>query len=252
MNAKANKNSLLYRIAAVFMIVMMLLAAMPVTSAYADVTPAMNAGTGSNVNGPGSVAWTNTGNITADDANYATANLGTNATSEYLQATGYGFAIPLTATINGIQVSIMRQSSANTGGNSINDVDLNLLKAGAIAGTDRASGTDWPTTMGAANYGGTADLWGTTWTPAEINAANFGVSLSAQNQSGFSNRTASVDYIQVTVTYTLAALPAATSIHQRSRNNFHRWRNKHLHSSSVWQPGSYIFLYRRTASGRNS
>ncbi len=33
-------------------------------------------GTGTNVNGPGTVAWSNSGNITADDVSYATASLG--------------------------------------------------------------------------------------------------------------------------------------------------------------------------------
>lgn len=163
-----------------------------------------NAGAGANVNGPGTGgSWTNTGNILADDTNYATVTIGTNGTSEYLQATNYGFSIPAGAVINGIQVTLARQSSSNTGGASTNDADLNLLKGGVIVGTDKAVTTDWPTTMTPTTYGGVADLWGTTWTPADINASNFGVSLSVLNQSGFSNRTASVDYIQITVTYTL-------------------------------------------------
>ncbi len=163
-----------------------------------------NAGTGANVNGPGTVSWSNPGYITVDDTNYATSVLGNSATSEYLRGTNYGFAIPSGATINGITVSIMRQSSSNTSGDSVDDVDLRLLKAGVIGGTDKAVTTDWPTSMTAASYGGVADMWGTTWTPEEINAANFGVSLSVLNESGSSGRTASVDYIQVTVTYTLA------------------------------------------------
>lgn len=190
----------LTQITAVLMIVMLMLTL--VTPAYAATAGPNNAGAGANVNGPGSIAWANPGFITADDTNYATAVLTGNATSDYIQGTNYGFAIPATATINGIQVSIMRQSSSNAAGNSINDVDLNLLKAGVIVGTDHAVGTDWPTTITAANYGGVADLWGTTWTPAEINAGGFGVSLSVLNQSGL-GRTASIDYIQVTITYTL-------------------------------------------------
>jgi len=160
-----------------------------------------NATTGANVNGPGTGgSWTNTGNLNA--AGSATVTVSTSGTSEYLQGTGYGFAIPAGSTINGIQVAINRSSSSNGGGNSLNDADLNLLKAGTIVGTDKATATDWPTSLGVANYGGAADLWGTTWTASDINAADFGVSLSALNQSSFGTRIASVDYIQVTVTYT--------------------------------------------------
>lgn len=160
-----------------------------------------NAATGANVNGPGTGgSWTNTGNLNA--AGSATVTVATSGTSEYLQGTNYGFSIPAGSTINGITVSINRSSSSNGGGNSLNDADLNLLKAGSIVGTDKATATDWPTSLGVATYGGASDLWGTTWTATDINATNFGVSLSALNQSGFSTRTASVDYIQVTVTYT--------------------------------------------------
>src|SRR5512137_757570 len=102
-----------------------------------------SAGTGTNVDGPGTIAWSNPGNITPPTgAPYATAVLTTTATSEYLQGTNYGFAIPAGQVIAGIQVSISRMSSANFGGNSINDVDLYLLKAGAIVGTNHAVATD--------------------------------------------------------------------------------------------------------------
>ncbi len=164
-----------------------------------------NAGTGTNVNGPGSDAWSNTSYITADDNNFATATVSnTNPrTSDYLQATNFGFSIPTGATINGIQVQIMRMSSSNAGGNSLNDADLYLMKAGSITGSDKATGTDWPTSMGSASYGSTSDLWGASWTAEDINNPNFGVSLSAFNQSTGDTRTASVDYIQITVTYTI-------------------------------------------------
>lgn len=178
---------------------------MLVTVALAATAGPSHAGSGAEAAGAGTIAWNNESNITADDTNYATSVLTTSATSEYLQGTNYGFAIPANATINGITVEIMRQSSANTAGFSINDVDVNLLKAGVIVGTDKASGSDWPTSMTAATYGGPADLWGTTWTPAQINASNFGVSLSVQNESFVTNRTASVDYMTITVTWSQTA-----------------------------------------------
>ena len=103
----------------------------------------------------------------------------------------------------------MRMDSS---GNGAIDADLYLLKAGAIVGTNHASATKWPTEMTAAAYGGAADLWGTTWTPAEINAAGFGLSLSALNTHPAQNRTATVDYMQITVTYTPAATPTTLTV----------------------------------------
>lgn len=147
--------------------------------------------------------WSNPGFITADDFNYATVNLADGDDSRYLRARDYGFTIPAGATINGIQVSIMRRSNSNAGNNSIDDNILRLVKSGTSVGNNYASGNDWPTSMAVANYGGPTDLWGTTWTPAEINNVNFGVALSVENESNFSNRIAYVDYIQITVYYTL-------------------------------------------------
>jgi hypothetical protein len=164
-----------------------------------------NAGTGSNVNGPGTMSWSNPGNITTAGSPYATASLTAHATSEYLEGTNYGFSIPTNATIVGIQVTINRQSSSSGGGNSVNDITVSLIKGGTITGDNKATTTDWPTSLGTASYGSASDLWGTTWTYADINASNFGVALSAYNQSSFSTRTATVDYMQISVTYTVPA-----------------------------------------------
>ncbi len=55
----------------------------------------------------------------------------------------------------------------------------------------------------------TADLWGTTWTPADINASNFGVALSVNSTN---NRIAYVDYMQISVTYTVTVVGSITSL----------------------------------------
>jgi len=158
---------------------------------------------GTSVAGIGTNNWTNPTRIIADDTQYATSTLSPGQSTRYLQGTDYDFAIPGTAIITGIGVSIMRESDANGGGNSINDVTVRLVKGGVIVGSNYALATDWPTTMTLANYGGAGNLWGTTWTPAEINAANFGAVLSVSTQATSSNRTASVDFIRITVYYTL-------------------------------------------------
>ena len=115
-----------------------------------------------------------------------------------LDLTGFfvGANIPTTAIIRGIQVEIVRKAS----GTSVDDEDLYLLKAGATTGiTDHASGTDWGTTDGTVTYGSASDLWGTTWTPAQINASNFGVRFKVGNRTT-SSRTASINRIRCKVT----------------------------------------------------
>ncbi len=175
-------------------------------SAFAVTAGPNNAGSGAEAAGPGTVAWSNEGNITVDDTNYATSNMGPGETSEYLVASNFGFAIPSNATIDGITVTIARASSANTLGFSINDSEVRLMKNGVIGGDNNATATDWPTSIGTATYGGSTDDWGQVWTPADINSSNFGVALSAFAQTILSNRTASVDYIRVSVDYSLGAI----------------------------------------------
>lgn len=71
--------------------------------------------------------------------------------------------------------------------------------AGVVIGDDLGSGTDsFP--LGALTwftYGGETNLWGTTWTAAEINASGFGASVSAYNVTG--GGSAEIDAIRITV-----------------------------------------------------
>jgi hypothetical protein len=159
-----------------------------------------DASTGANVTGTGSVAWTNAANITG--AGTAGMSIASGATTNYLQGTNYGFALPANAIINGIEVTINR-SSSGTSSPLLRDSRVSLVKGGTIQATNKAvTGTNWPGTLADAIYGGPADLWGTTWTAADINANNFGVAFSAVNNNG-NNRTATVDYMRIAVTYTV-------------------------------------------------
>ena len=119
--------------------------------------------------------------------------------TECLKTTDYGFNIPSPAEIKGIEVFIERHSSMAA---TVKDSSVKIVKGGAIIGTEHADMvTTWPTTDAVATYGNDSDLWGTTWTPAEINSSGFGASLSAVDNLN----TASVDVIQITVHYDLCA-----------------------------------------------
>jgi lipopolysaccharide export system protein LptA len=197
-----------FRAAAALIIVMLLLIALPVSVAFADQSGPRDAGDGDDVAGPGTVPWTNPDGIRSPSGEpyaYAIIPAGlTSVTTHYLQGTQYGFAIPAGSTINGIRVFISRRSSIPVGGPAIRDNIVKLVKGGAVTGTNKAlTGQDWPyVSFGTATYGDPADLWGTTWTVAEINATNFGVVLSATNPNPFFDLSATVDYMQITVNYT--------------------------------------------------
>jgi hypothetical protein len=83
------------------------------------------------------------------------------------------------------------------------DNSVRLRKNSGIVGSDRAVlGAEWPTGDTYAVYGGPTDLWGTTWTYADVNHINFAGMLSAIVQGG----TVRVDHITMTV-YTSSILP---------------------------------------------
>ncbi|MFT3911095.1 MAG: hypothetical protein QM737_16870 [Ferruginibacter sp.] len=185
-------------------------ASQPLTSGYtctatAPTTAGPNlAGAGAN-NGTGT-AWSNPGNILTDNNSYATVSGTGTAFSQALQATGFGFtnvSIPSNATIKGIQVSIGRFRSGGFSG-EIQDNSVRLLKAGTATGNNNgATSTNWPASEAVANYGSTTDLWGTTWSVAQVTASNFGVALVVDNTSGSFSRQANVDYINIAITYTV-------------------------------------------------
>ena len=170
------------------------------TGGIASVGP-LSAGTIVSDSAVGDVAWTNPGNAAASDDAKATVILTPGQTSQYLKVTNFGFNLPVGATPVGILFSYEAQGS----GNNLRDEFIRLVKGGAVVGNNYANvmlnwfeGADKARTRG-----GEADLWGTTWTRAEINASDFGVVLSCRNVHATSNRTASVDHITLTVYYSV-------------------------------------------------
>lgn len=142
-----------------------------------------------------SVAWTNPQNIEAADGNYATCLPGNGMTDDLI-GQGFGFSIPSTAVIDGILLEI--NGSALTGGVE-NYTHVFLLKNSAITGNDKATGSlaASPTTN---SFGGSSDLWGTTWTASDINNANFGA-LANFTSNGTPPGTVQIDFFRITVFY---------------------------------------------------
>lgn len=142
-------------------------------------------------------AWTNPGNITLDDGSVANASLSASDDwSPYLKGTNFGFTIPTDSTIRGIKLDINRK---NNGFPAI-DETIKLVKGGTVVGDNKASATSYPASLTVQSYGGTDDLWGTTWTYSDINSSGFGAVLSF-TQNGMSSASAAVDSYKITVYY---------------------------------------------------
>ena len=145
--------------------------------------------------------WTNPQNIADENGLNAVSVIPQkNKRSYFLQATQFGFIsglaageIPPTASISGILVQIKKK-----GTNVLIDQSVLIMKAGVTAGITRASGSQWPAALTFINHGGSSDLWGTTWTVAQITAAGFGVQVQAKSRKSGSS-TAEIDNIKITV-----------------------------------------------------
>jgi len=185
------------------------------SNAFSQCAPtgATPASTITNNSATGSLGWSNLLNGLSSNNSYISCGtlLGilASAQTNYIQSSGYGFAIPSTATVCGIEVRVERNAAGLLIGSSVTDKNVFLTKAGAQVGTNHASGAGWTGSDGTAVYGNNADLWGTTWTPAQINASNFGVLFSAQMNAGLASLflTANVDAITITVHYNAGTLP---------------------------------------------
>ena len=142
------------------------------------------------------------------------SKFGTPDVTERLDNTNFGFAIPADATIDGIEVSVDRYMDAG----GATDYFIKLFKAGTLVGNNKSTGAVWPAsdTDTYVTYGGPTDLWGTTWTEADIENTNFGVALCAQ--ATVVRTDVHVDHITITVYYTPLAVNNTPTISSATNN----------------------------------
>ena len=125
------------------------------------------------------------------------------ADTYYLKVTGFNFSIPSYASICGITVEVENRAMGLLLTAAIRDNEVRLIKNGVIrTDTNAAKGGDWGSADGYRSYGGTNNLWGTTLTPADVNASNFGVAFSASIIALIAALpSAQIDHIRMKVDY---------------------------------------------------
>lgn len=133
--------------------------------------------------------------------------------SSAISISSLGFAIPAAATVTGITATFEHKcsgsSSCSTGTSSGGKIQLTKV-AGTGQGTNKGNSTTWDTIDSTETLGSSTDLWGSTWTGTDINAAGFGLVVVVLN-SNSSTRTASIDYMALTVSYS----PSGSGSHRR-------------------------------------
>lgn len=139
--------------------------------------------------------WANPANIFADDGNNATSSFfNTIFQTQELNGATFGFNIPTQSVIDGIKLE-MEVPSSNRWDTSAGY--MRLKKAGSVVGSNKAgSATVAPNVY---TFGGATDLWGTTWTAAEVNASNFGFGAVFGMTSSPNDFAIAIDYVRITI-----------------------------------------------------
>jgi hypothetical protein len=202
-------------------------------SVFAADTGATSPGTAVSDSSEGGTVWTNPGD--ADGTDGTNATVGTfNVDTELLKATNFGFSIPTGASIDGIELTVYK----NFLGIATDDKTVKLVKGGSLVGDNKQTDTNWPTSLNdPVLYGGSTDLWGTTWAESEVNASTFGVAMSANASCiglCFPASTVQVEQIYLTVYYTEA--PSGGGAARQARKRIQQMRSAQQVSFDTEEP----------------
>ena len=188
MNTKSSTKTFFYKASAIFMISMMLLAAMPVTSVFATAIGFFSP-SAARSNGPG---WINSTNAFSSNDLYATAV----RQNKILKLSNFNITpIQGGATIDGIEVTVEGHTLGLQANVSLTSVATGSTNGAAGIKTTALNGTDSVVTLGGPN-----DTWGKSWVSSDFTNANFKVQLKTTGSRG---QTISLDHVQVKVYYTL-------------------------------------------------
>lgn len=145
--------------------------------------------------------WTDRGNALLDNGSFATVSQGNESFVCYYTFTG--LAVPGGATVVGIQLRLKGKTTANPAGTA-RLVARSTKSAASPTTYESNTGSNTSSLLTGSNtaylLGGPSSLWGTTWTPAELNAAGFGFMISGNTAGGPTDY--ALDFIEVRVFYT--------------------------------------------------
>ncbi len=138
--------------------------------------------------------WSTPSNIQTDNDSYATYN---GTTLDFLRVKTFGFTIPASSIIDGIEVVVQGNGAEAQANRRVFDAALTKdgtnIAGAAVTGLQLLQTTDSDIAVSNATA-----LWGTTWSAAEINAADFGVMIRDNDNKA---HTLSFDTMTVTVHY---------------------------------------------------
>ena len=213
--------------------------------------------------GGSSFSWNTPGGALSSGggtANAAALLTAFSGSTDYLQLTGFGFAIPVGSTIDGITAVVTKEASGLnlsvgpiTLTGSVTDNIVQLVGPG-VTSTNKASGTNWLTSPSTATYGSSTDGWGSTvWTAAMVNSPAFGIAFSANMNGstllGFNLIPgAAIDWVTISVTY---SLPISLPVHLQQWTATRQGDVNVLDWQAAADGGFADFVVQRSPDGTN-
>ena len=166
-------------------------------AAIGSQTGPLTAATAADAAGVGESTWEEPTKAQAIDSSAARAQVSLFAGSKgthFLKLTNFGFALPSTATIEGIKFEIAAaKNNLNNNGEvgvqnpDVADLALRAVKGGTVQASDFSSAELWYSTYPTEGkgpfpfrtYGGPGQLFGASWLYSDINSSGFGVAIAA-------------------------------------------------------------------------
>lgn len=126
-----------------------------------------------------------------------------NTLNEEYDYIGGGFdlsSLPDGAVINGLTLTIERRRQNGTAvlQDALTQFSIN---GSTFVGDNKALAQNWPTTDEQIVYGGPTDLWGRTWTTAELKGATFGAYQTAKVVTAGTATSVQWDWFQLSIRY---------------------------------------------------
>lgn len=146
----------------------------------------------------GDTPWTSPGNAATSNNVYTFTDLGESSVTDYLKCTNFGFSIPAGSTINGIKVEVESYVEHAA-------LQWTLHACIVQSGTIQEASDITALVVDTEAYltcGSATELWGLTWSVAQVNSANFGVAVKVYAPEGSS--TVDIDHVRITVYYSAA------------------------------------------------
>lgn len=139
--------------------------------------------------------------IASEDAARGTATVAASHDSLALRTSSFGFVVPATAVMTGIQLRLRR---ATSGTSTNHDQVIQLVRGTNGVGANRADPVPvWAPTSAYEwkEYGGQGDLWDAGLSPVDVNASGFGVQVATHNAYGSADATAYIDVLSLQIFY---------------------------------------------------